>query len=338
MRRLNVRGFKQIEGQHYESTTMSSPVTNSATIRIVLVLMVMASMSAHIVDVKGAFLHGDFKDGEKVHMAIPRGFEKHFPADSVILLLKCLFGLKQTTRAFWRQLLQAAKKMGLTHSSADPCLYYKWNNGRLVMMLLWIDDNAIVGYKKEVLNLKQDLMKHFDCDDCGKIDKYIGCTIKKLESGGIKFLQKVLVQSFNDEFDIKSLKKFNTPATPGNVLKKPVEGDVLLSHDNQMLYRSGMEKAMHMMQYLCPDIYQAVQDLVRHMGSATKLNLDAMFRMMKYISNTNERGLTLNPTWKWDGNKDHGFNIIGRSIQTMQKTCRHERVLPVILCIWKGLQ
>jgi hypothetical protein len=77
------------------------------------------------VDVKGAFVHGEFDDGEKVHTAIPRGFEKHFPAVSVILLLKCLYGLKQATRAFWRQLLQEAKKMGLTRSSADPCLYYK---------------------------------------------------------------------------------------------------------------------------------------------------------------------------------------------------------------------
>ncbi len=133
--RLNARGFKQIEGQHYNGMTISSPVTNSATIRIVLVLMVMASMIAHIVDVKGAFLHGEFEDGEKVHMAISCGFEKHFPADSVILLKKCLYGLKQAARAFWRQLLQAAKKMGLTRSSADPCLYYKWNDGRLVMML-----------------------------------------------------------------------------------------------------------------------------------------------------------------------------------------------------------
>ncbi len=96
-------------------------------------------------------------------------------------------------------------------------------------------------------------------------------------------------------------------------MKKPVEGDVLLSNDNQMLYRSGMGKATHMMQYSRPDIYQAVQDLARHMGSATKLHLNAMFRMMKYISDTNERGLTLNPTWKWDGSKDHEFIINGRS-------------------------
>jgi hypothetical protein len=50
--RMNARGFKQVEGQHYEGTTISSPVTNSATIRIVLTLMIMASMLAHVVDVK----------------------------------------------------------------------------------------------------------------------------------------------------------------------------------------------------------------------------------------------------------------------------------------------
>ena len=71
--RINARGFKQAEGRHYEGTTISSPVTNAATNRIVLMLMVMAGMIAHVVDVKGAFLHGDFEDGKKIHMKILRG-------------------------------------------------------------------------------------------------------------------------------------------------------------------------------------------------------------------------------------------------------------------------
>jgi hypothetical protein len=69
--RMNARGFKQVEGQHYNVTTISSPVTNSATIRIVLMLMIMANMLAHVVDVKGAFLHGEFEDGEIIHMKVP---------------------------------------------------------------------------------------------------------------------------------------------------------------------------------------------------------------------------------------------------------------------------
>ena len=40
--RLNARGFEQQEGVHYDPEQISSPVTNDATIRIVLVLMIMA--------------------------------------------------------------------------------------------------------------------------------------------------------------------------------------------------------------------------------------------------------------------------------------------------------
>ncbi len=43
----------------------------------------MASMLAHVVDIKGAFLHGEFEDGEIIHMEIPQGFEKHFPGEGV---------------------------------------------------------------------------------------------------------------------------------------------------------------------------------------------------------------------------------------------------------------
>jgi len=118
------------------------------------------------VDVKGAFLHGEFEDGEIMHTKIPQGFEKHFPEGSVILLKKCLYGLKQAAKAFWRQLLHAASAMGLTQSMADPCLYFKWVNGRLVMMMSWIDDNAIVGQESNVMELKKDLMNQFECKDC----------------------------------------------------------------------------------------------------------------------------------------------------------------------------
>ncbi len=41
-------------------------------------------------------------------------------------------------------------------------------------------------------------MDKFECVDCGPMDEYVGCRIEKLESGGIKFRQKVLLQSYRD--------------------------------------------------------------------------------------------------------------------------------------------
>ena len=59
--RSNARGFKQIDGQHYDGSSIHAPVTNVATIRIMLTLMLMGDMTAEVVDVKGAFLKGDIE-------------------------------------------------------------------------------------------------------------------------------------------------------------------------------------------------------------------------------------------------------------------------------------
>ena len=94
--------------------------------------------------------------------------------------------------------------MGLARSYTDPCLYYKWVEGGSVMMMSWIDDNA-VGKEHDMLDLKELLKQQLVCDDCGPMNEYTGCTIETCKLGGTKFLQNVLLQSYNDEFDIKNL-------------------------------------------------------------------------------------------------------------------------------------
>ena len=66
--RLNAQGYKQVDVVHYDSHSISAPMTNDVTIRIVLVIMLMAGWVGELLDIKGAFLHGDFKDGKNIYM------------------------------------------------------------------------------------------------------------------------------------------------------------------------------------------------------------------------------------------------------------------------------
>jgi len=144
------------------------------------------------------------------------------------------------------------------------------------------------------------------------------------------------LQSYRDELDILKLKKFNTLAAPGTVLRKPDEGNELLTPTKLTQYCSGVGKGMHMMQYSRPDTFNAVRDLARHMTKATQVQFDAMLRMVKYVDDTSDRGLVLNPTRKWDGNKEHEFSsLAGRAILTMQKIRRRERASPDTGYYWK---
>jgi hypothetical protein len=49
--RINVRGFKQVEGQHNKASNISAPVSNGMTIKLVLTLMLAIGGIAHVVDV-----------------------------------------------------------------------------------------------------------------------------------------------------------------------------------------------------------------------------------------------------------------------------------------------
>jgi hypothetical protein len=106
------------------------------TIRIALTIMLMQGRIAHVMDVKGAFLYGEFEDGEKIYSKILLGFERFNPSDTVLLLKKMLYGLKHAAMAFYRKLLAATKNIGLTRSTANSCLYYKWEMRHMAIMIL----------------------------------------------------------------------------------------------------------------------------------------------------------------------------------------------------------
>ena len=82
-------------------------------------------MIAHLVDVSGAFLLGEFKPDEKIYMKIPWGFEKFYPDSGLLFLKRTMYGLKNAAKLFWQLLLGIMNELGYKQNRADPCLYYK---------------------------------------------------------------------------------------------------------------------------------------------------------------------------------------------------------------------
>ncbi len=85
-----MQGFCQFEWEHYNGISISTQVTNAMT----LTLMLMQGGIAHVMDMKGAFLYSEFKDGKKVHIKVPLGFKEFYDSDTALLLKKTLYGLK----------------------------------------------------------------------------------------------------------------------------------------------------------------------------------------------------------------------------------------------------
>jgi hypothetical protein len=125
-----------------------------------------------------------------------------------------------------------------------------------------IDDNLIIGSKKAVEKAKKELMHRFSCKDCGDLEEYVGCKIERT-ANSLKFTQPVLIQSFSDKFELPT-QIYKTPSQAGSVLVVGKKNEVLRSVMQKKCH-SGTGKAMHAMQHLKPEMYNAVQDLSRHM-------------------------------------------------------------------------
>lgn len=311
--RVVARGFEQVEGLHYDGASIAAPVTNDMSIRIIMVLALMAGWASKIVDVKGAFLRGEFEEGaEPVYLKVPEGFEKFYPTNSVLLLLRTIYGLCEAAMAFWKEMLKAFRSMKFERSTADPCMYFKWTAaGFLIVWLSWIDDCACFGQHNDVEKSRREMNELFECDDIGDINEYVGCKIDS-EDGFVRFTQPVMLQSFEDEFDLSKVRETQTPAEPGTTLPK-VDDDAPFVEKEQTYFRSGVGKLLHMMRWSRPEVYNAVRDLSRHMKKSAEPHVKAMHRVMKYCVSTPNRGWRLKPKRTWDGRKGFKFRISGKS-------------------------
>jgi hypothetical protein len=309
--RLNGRGFEQVPGIHFDPKSIAAPVVSLTTIRIVLILMLMAEWSGHILDVRGAFLKGNFGDGETLYLHVPQGMECHYGPDVCLLLRKTLYGLKQAAYRFWLFLLTIVRRLGCTRSNADPCLYYQWTSaGSLLLWLSWVDDCLILGPEADVMKLKREIMELVECDDGGEIKEFVGCKIdinRALKT--LKLTQPVLLQSFTDEFKINEDQQPSNPGIPTKALQLGIQPAV--QGQRRTYYRSGVGKLMHMRRWSRPEMANAVRDLSRFNTNGSEEHIAAMHRAMCYAIATPERGLTLAPEGCWDGSPSFEFTITG---------------------------
>ena len=313
--RLAAHAFKQCAGVSYDPRNIMSPVEHEITVRIMLVLMIMAQWHAEIIDVKGAFLKASFDPKHKVYMEIPKGFEKFYPKNVLLLLKKTLYSVKNAAKAFWLVLLKIMASIGLLCSKADPCLYYTWDAVYgLIIILSWIDNLLIFGKREGVLHYKIKITDLIDCDDIGPLTDYIGNKIElNRDEHWVRLTQPVLLRSFKDEFTFSGPNKCpKTPAIPGSVLQAgtPEEG---ISAKEQKTYCSGVGKLLFLVKWSRPDVLNSVHDLSQFMSCARPSHVVAMEHIMQFCLCSKDKGLKLQPSGIWDGNKSYKFNIHGRS-------------------------
>ena len=142
---LVAKGYTQKEGIDYEETL--SPVAMLKSIRILLSIAAHLDYEIWQMDMKTAFLNGRLE--ESICMIQPEGFIAKGQEHRVCKLQRSIYGFEQ--------------------SIDEPCVYSKIKDGKVVFLILYVDDILIIGNDVGSLkSVKMWLTKQFQIKDLGE--------------------------------------------------------------------------------------------------------------------------------------------------------------------------
>jgi Reverse transcriptase (RNA-dependent DNA polymerase) len=131
-----------------------------STVRTLVSLEANKGWKLHQLDVKNVFLHDDLL--YKVYMEIPVGFGTNQTVDKVYKLKKSLYGLKQSSRAWFDRFRKAMVGTGYQQINVDHTMFFKRDEGHITMLAVYVDGMIITGNDEdEIARLKVRLGKEF---------------------------------------------------------------------------------------------------------------------------------------------------------------------------------
>jgi len=149
--RLVACGYSQISGVDFHQ--VFSPVVNDVTFRIMLIAKMIMKLDSYQFDVETAFLLGELD--EEIYMECPPGMGAL--ADECLRLLKCIYGLVQAARQFYKYWASIMVKLGFRISTADPCLFSRGMAWMIIIICLHIDDGFACGNMQELLHFFEEV-------------------------------------------------------------------------------------------------------------------------------------------------------------------------------------
>lgn len=235
-------------------------------------------------DVKNAFWHGELD--REIYMNQPKGFEDAVNPTHVCKLRKALYGLKQAPRAWYGEIAEFLTRSGYSVAHADSSLFIKEKEGKLAIVLVYVDDLIITGDdEREIHQTRENLSVRFQMKELGELKHFLGLEVDRTKEG-LFLCQQKYTRDILQKFGMLECKPISTPIEP-NAKICAHEGKEL---DDGTMYRQLVGSLIYLT-LSRPDIAYAVGVMSRYMQSPKKPHLDAARRILRYVKGTIDYGL-----------------------------------------------
>ncbi|CAM6106257.1 unnamed protein product [Calypogeia fissa] len=295
--RIVARGNEQIEGVDYDETF--APVIKWSTVRLVIALAAAYGWPIFHMDVVTAFLNGLLQ--EEIYMYQPAPFIKAGQEHLVCRLLRSIYGLKQSPRTWYAEIDNFLRSIGCTRSELDANLYYKVEDGLMVIILIFVDDLLITGSSAKLIEfIKIGLKQKYEMKDLGPARRYLGVDIIKFHDS-ILLHQQHYAQQLVLDYGMENCRSPLVPLPEGLILESETNTPDIDHHSYCQLVGR-----LIFLTNTRPDLSFALGLVSRFMHQPQQAHYDASMHIVRYISGTTGLGIfyTANVTPQLEGFTD----------------------------------
>eukprot|EP00602_Paraphysomonas_sp_CaronLab_P001187 CAMPEP_0185020694 /NCGR_PEP_ID=MMETSP1103-20130426/3325_1 /TAXON_ID=36769 /ORGANISM="Paraphysomonas bandaiensis, Strain Caron Lab Isolate" /LENGTH=1580 /DNA_ID=CAMNT_0027551749 /DNA_START=34 /DNA_END=4776 /DNA_ORIENTATION=- len=276
-----------------EEPSTFAPVVKGITIRLVIAIAFMFHMHVHQLDVSSAFCYANLD--EDVYMYPPP--DEELSNGWCFKLIKALYGLRASPRQWNRHIDKFIKSMQFRSCVLDTCLYYRWHQGKLTLLLLYVDDIIIASVDFEFLVfVKNKFCQTFEMRDMGECQSFLNIRITRGEDwfklDQSKYAEKV-IQKFNHVMG-NSRKNKEAPL-PSNAQELLAAERELTSEQEEWVskfpYRSIIGAILYLALHTRPDLAYAIGLLSRYSSNPTYASCRLAIHLLKYLRGTTSKGI-----------------------------------------------
>ncbi|GKA99728.1 ribonuclease H-like domain-containing protein [Tanacetum coccineum] len=264
---------------------LSVRLLNQVLFALFLTLAASRHWPINQLDVKNAFLHGDFS--ETLYMHQPYGFRDSVHPDYVCLLQRSLYGLKQASRVWFQRFASYITRVRFQHSHRASSLFIYIHCTNNAYLLLYVDDIVLVASFKILLRrIIASLHQKFSMTDLGSLNYFLGISVTRDSSG--MFLSK-------NKYALEILERAHMVNC--NPSQAPIDTESKLGTDGNpisdlTLYRS-LACSLQYLTFTHPYISYAVQHVCLYMHASREPRLSALKWILRYVRGTLDYGLQL---------------------------------------------
>ena len=144
----------------------------------------------------------------------PKGFLRKDKKDSVLRLLKSVYGLKQTPKSFFDKISEGFIERGLEQSKLDKRLFMKKD----MLCVIYVDDTILAGLDDtsleeaiKSLGVAEEEQHHtFELRDEGEVGDFLGIRIEKTGSKRFNLTHNGLINKVLKEANVESCNNTKT--------------------------------------------------------------------------------------------------------------------------------